>query len=34
VSTRDAVSFVAESLGVSHRVVYQMALELRADDAR
>jgi 16S rRNA (cytidine1402-2'-O)-methyltransferase len=31
-STRDAVSFVAESLGVSHRVVYQMALELRADD--
>jgi 16S rRNA (cytidine1402-2'-O)-methyltransferase len=32
-STRDAVSFVAESLGVSHRVVYQMALELRADDA-
>ncbi len=32
VSTRDAVSFVAEALGVSHRVVYQMALELRADD--
>jgi 16S rRNA (cytidine1402-2'-O)-methyltransferase len=32
VSTRDAVSFVAESLGVSHRVVYQLALELRADD--
>jgi 16S rRNA (cytidine1402-2'-O)-methyltransferase len=32
-STRDAVSFVAESLGVSRRVVYQMALELRADDA-
>ena len=31
-STRDAVSFVAESLGVAHRVVYQMALELRADD--
>jgi 16S rRNA (cytidine1402-2'-O)-methyltransferase len=31
-STRDAVSFVAESLGVSHRVVYQMALELRADE--
>jgi 16S rRNA (cytidine1402-2'-O)-methyltransferase len=31
-STRDAVSYVAESLGVSHRVVYQMALELRADD--
>jgi 16S rRNA (cytidine1402-2'-O)-methyltransferase len=33
-STRDAVSFVAESLGVSHRSVYQLALELRADDAR
>jgi 16S rRNA (cytidine1402-2'-O)-methyltransferase len=32
-STRDAVSFVAESLGVAHRVVYQMALALRADDA-
>jgi 16S rRNA (cytidine1402-2'-O)-methyltransferase len=32
-STRDAVSFVAESLGVAHRIVYQMALELRADDA-
>jgi 16S rRNA (cytidine1402-2'-O)-methyltransferase len=32
-STRDAVSYVAESLGVAHRVVYQMALELRADDA-
>jgi 16S rRNA (cytidine1402-2'-O)-methyltransferase len=32
-STRDAVSFVAESLGVARRVVYQMALELRADDA-
>lgn len=31
-STRDAVSFVAESLGVSHRVVYQMALALRADE--
>ncbi len=31
-TTRDAVSFVAESLGVSHRSVYQMALELRADD--
>jgi 16S rRNA (cytidine1402-2'-O)-methyltransferase len=31
-STRDAVSYVAESLGVAHRVVYQMALELRADD--
>jgi 16S rRNA (cytidine1402-2'-O)-methyltransferase len=33
-STRDAVSYVAESLGVAHRVVYQMALELRADDLR
>jgi 16S rRNA (cytidine1402-2'-O)-methyltransferase len=32
-STRDAVSFVAESLGVARRVVYQMALALRADDA-
>jgi 16S rRNA (cytidine1402-2'-O)-methyltransferase len=32
-STRDAVAFVAESLGVAHRGVYQMALELRADDA-
>jgi 16S rRNA (cytidine1402-2'-O)-methyltransferase len=32
-STRDAVAFVAESLGVSRRGVYQMALELRADDA-
>jgi 16S rRNA (cytidine1402-2'-O)-methyltransferase len=32
-STRDAVASVAESLGVSHRSVYQMALELRADDA-
>jgi 16S rRNA (cytidine1402-2'-O)-methyltransferase len=32
-STRDAVAYVAESLGVSHRSVYQMALELRADDA-
>jgi 16S rRNA (cytidine1402-2'-O)-methyltransferase len=32
-STRDAVAFVAESLGVGHRGVYQMALELRADDA-
>ena len=32
-STRDAVSYVAESLGVAHRIVYQMALELRADDA-
>ena len=33
-STRDAVAFVAESLGVSHRSVYQLALELRADDDR
>jgi 16S rRNA (cytidine1402-2'-O)-methyltransferase len=32
VSTRDAVSYVTESLGVAHRVVYQMALEMRADD--
>jgi 16S rRNA (cytidine1402-2'-O)-methyltransferase len=32
-STRDAVAFVAESLGVGHRGVYQMALALRADDA-
>jgi 16S rRNA (cytidine1402-2'-O)-methyltransferase len=32
-STRDAVSFVAESLGVAHRSVYQLALELREDDA-
>ena len=32
VSTRDAVSYVAESLGVAHRVVYQMALELRSGD--
>ena len=31
-STRDAVSFVAESFGVAHRVVYQMALDLRAGD--
>jgi 16S rRNA (cytidine1402-2'-O)-methyltransferase len=32
VSTRDAVAYVEESLGVPHRIVYQMALELRADD--
>jgi 16S rRNA (cytidine1402-2'-O)-methyltransferase len=32
-STRDAVAFVEATLGVPHRVVYQMALELRADDA-
>jgi 16S rRNA (cytidine1402-2'-O)-methyltransferase len=34
VSTRDAVAYVAASLGVAHRLVYQMALELRADDSR
>jgi 16S rRNA (cytidine1402-2'-O)-methyltransferase len=33
VSTRDAVAYVEESLGVSHRIVYQMALELRAGEA-
>ena len=33
-STRDAVSFVAESLGVARRVVYQLALERRADEGR
>jgi 16S rRNA (cytidine1402-2'-O)-methyltransferase len=32
-STRDAVTFVAETLAVSHRSVYQLALELRAEDA-
>jgi len=32
-TTRDAVAFVAESLGVSHRSVYQLALQLRADGA-
>ncbi len=31
-TTRDAVAFVAESLGLPHRSVYQMALELRAHD--
>jgi 16S rRNA (cytidine1402-2'-O)-methyltransferase len=31
-STRDAVSYVEETLGVSHRLVYQLALALRADD--
>jgi 16S rRNA (cytidine1402-2'-O)-methyltransferase len=30
-SVRDAVSFVADSLGVAHRGVYQLALALRAD---
>jgi 16S rRNA (cytidine1402-2'-O)-methyltransferase len=33
VSTRDAVAYVEESLGVAHRIVYQMALELRAGDS-
>jgi 16S rRNA (cytidine1402-2'-O)-methyltransferase len=32
-TTRDAVSFVAQSLGLSHRSVYQLALELRASDS-
>jgi len=32
-STRDAVSSSPNHLGVAHRVVYQMALALRADDA-
>jgi 16S rRNA (cytidine1402-2'-O)-methyltransferase len=31
-SVRDAVSFVADSLGVAHRSVYRLALELRAKD--
>ncbi|HEY5110117.1 MAG TPA: 16S rRNA (cytidine(1402)-2'-O)-methyltransferase [Acidimicrobiales bacterium] len=31
-SVRDAVSYVADSLGVAHRVVYRLALELRAND--
>lgn len=31
-STRDAVAYVSRSLGVAHRIVYRMALELRADD--
>ena len=30
-SVRDAVSFVADSLGVAHRGVYQLALALRAE---
>lgn len=30
-STRDAVDFVAETLGVAHRVVYQSALEVKRD---
>jgi 16S rRNA (cytidine1402-2'-O)-methyltransferase len=29
ISTRDAVSFVADTLGVAHRDVYQMALEVK-----
>jgi 16S rRNA (cytidine1402-2'-O)-methyltransferase len=33
VSTRDAVAFVEEALGVAHRAVYRLALELRADDS-
>ena len=32
-SVRDAVSFVADSLGVAHRGVYRLALELRANEA-
>ena len=31
VSTRVAVDFVSETLGASHRVVYQMALEVKKD---
>lgn len=31
-SVRDAVSFVADTFRASHRSVYQLALELRADD--
>jgi 16S rRNA (cytidine1402-2'-O)-methyltransferase len=31
VSTRDAVDFVADRLGVAHRVVYALALEARRD---
>lgn len=31
-TTRDAVAFVAESLGVTRRVVYRLALERRADE--
>jgi 16S rRNA (cytidine1402-2'-O)-methyltransferase len=34
VSTRDAVSYVADTFDVAHRVVYQMALELKSGDAR
>ncbi len=33
-TTRDAVTFVAQSLGVAHRVVYRLALELRAGEVR
>ncbi len=33
-STRDAVTYVEEALGVAHRVVYRLALELRAGDNR
>ena len=31
-STRDAVTYVEETLGAPHRLVYTLALELRADD--
>jgi 16S rRNA (cytidine1402-2'-O)-methyltransferase len=31
-STRDAVTYVEETLGLSHRLVYQLALELRTGD--
>jgi len=34
VSTRDAVSYVAESLEVAHRTVYQLALELKSGEGR
>jgi 16S rRNA (cytidine1402-2'-O)-methyltransferase len=33
-TTRDAVAFVAESLGVARRVVYRRALELRSNEGR
>ena len=33
-STRDAVDFVAEVLGVARREVYQLALEIRRDEPR
>lgn len=31
VSTRDAVDFVADTLGVAHRLVYQLALDVKKD---